>query len=100
MSLIDDGKATVNHVYTEAKRREIYKKIQVKPSSKNHTEIINTSNQYKIYNKSSMHMDELDDGCIQTIMTSPPYYNQRNYGNTHTEVDLLYYTGHPKKRYL
>jgi len=84
--LIDEGKATINHVFTEAKRREIYKNIQVKPSSNNHTEIINTSNKFKIYNKSSMHMDELDDGCIQTIMTSPPYYNQRNYGNTHTEA--------------
>ena len=85
ISLIDEGKATVNHVYTEAKRREIYKKIQVKPSSNNHTEIINTSNQFKIYNKSSMHMDELDDGCVQTIMTSPPYFNQRSYGLTHNE---------------
>lgn len=25
-------------------------------------------------------MEELKDGSVQTIMTSPPYFNQRNYG--------------------
>ena len=83
--IIDDGKATINHVYTEAKRRELFRKIQVKPSSKDPDDIINKSKQFKIYNKSSMNMSELDDGCVQMIMTSPPYFRQRNYGNTHKE---------------
>ena len=85
ISLIDDGKSTINHCYSEVKRREIFKKIQVKPSSNKHTEISNTSSQFKIYNKSSMNMSELDVGCVQTIMTSPPYFNQRDYGNSHNE---------------
>jgi len=41
---------------------------------------------FKIYNKSSSNMDEIEDGTIQVVFTSPPYYNLRNYGNSTNEV--------------
>ena len=84
MSLINEGKATINHVYTETKRREVFNKIQV--SKQSVPGILETnSDVFNIYNKSSMNMDDVDDGSVSTIITSPPYWNQRNYGNSDNE---------------
>ena len=81
ISLIDDGKVTINQAYTESKRKEVFKNIQVSPKNgvKKSDKTI-TSDSFTIYNKSSMDMSELKDESVQTIMTSPPYFNQRNYG--------------------
>ena len=33
-----------------------------------------------IYNKTSEDMSEVENASVQTIVTSPPYYNKRTYG--------------------
>ena len=82
LSLIDDGKITINQGYTETKRRVVFQNVKVKSnqSSDNNPSNLETSSQFQIYNKSSLEMDDVDDNSIQTIMTSPPYYQQRDYG--------------------
>ena len=79
--LIDDGKVTINQAYTESKRKEVFNNIKVTPKNgvMKYDKSI-TTDSFTIYNKSSMDMSELSDGSVQTIMTSPPYFNQRNYG--------------------
>jgi len=37
------------------------------------------SPQHKIYFKSSENMSEVKNGVIKTIITSPPYWNLKNY---------------------
>jgi DNA modification methylase len=39
------------------------------------------NNQFEVYNKSSNEMSEIEDNSIQVVLTSPPYFNLRNYGN-------------------
>jgi len=60
----------------------VFHNIKVNPSQSNNTipSTTETSTQYKIYNKSSLEMNDVPDKSIQTIMTSPPYYQQRDYG--------------------
>ena len=79
IKLIDDGKITISQAYVEAKRRVVFKNIsKKKPQSRNG--IPHYSDLFTIYNKSSTSMDELDDQSVDMIMTSPPYFRQRNYG--------------------
>lgn len=35
---------------------------------------------YKIFHKSCENMDDVEDGSIQVVFTSPPYWDLRNYG--------------------
>lgn len=44
----------------------------------NHVEIID--NRVKVFNKSCQSMKEIQDNCIACIMTSPPYFQMRDYG--------------------
>jgi DNA modification methylase len=75
--LIDKGIMTVNQAYLECQRV-----IKVKSSTddnniktKKNQEIRNV----QLYNKSSKNMDEISDGQVQLIFTSPPYWNKRVY---------------------
>jgi DNA modification methylase len=79
IKLIDDGKITISQAYVEAKRRVVFKNISKKKSQSSNG-IPNHSDLFTIYNKSSTSMDELEDQSVQMIMTSPPYFRQRNYG--------------------
>ena len=80
IELIDDGKLTINQAYIEAKRRQVYKTIKDNNDQRGMPSVVR-SDKYTIYNKSSEHMDELNDSSVNMIMTSPPYFSQRNYGN-------------------
>ena len=80
IDLIDDGKLTINQAYIEAKRRNVYQSIKDNNDQPGIPTIVN-SETYTIYNKSSEQMNELDDCSVNMIMTSPPYFSQRNYGN-------------------
>lgn len=42
---------------------------------------------HDLHIKSSESMDELKDESIQTIVTSPPYYQDKNYGNHETNLE-------------
>ena len=79
IDLIDDGKLSINQSYLEAKRKKNYDQIN------NNIDILNkpinvNSPYFKLYNKSSKDMTELDDHSVDMILTSPPYFSLRNYG--------------------
>ena len=80
IEMIDDGKLTINQAYIEAKRRKVYKSIKDNNEQPGLSSKI-ASDRYIIYNKSSEKMNELQDSSVNMIMTSPPYFSQRNYGN-------------------
>lgn len=40
----------------------------------------NVDRLWTLYNSSSLNMEELMDGMIQTVITSGPYWRQRKYG--------------------
>ncbi len=78
VDLIDEGHLTINQAFKECKRQLSFVKIK--------DEVVDVipetiSDKYTIYNKSSVDMSELADGCVDMVMTSPPYWNQHNYGN-------------------
>ena len=73
ISLIDKEIITTHQAYIQTNREVKEKKsISHKPKSK-------SKNDWRVYIKSSDDMSELNDGEIQTIFTSPPYYNKRTY---------------------
>ena len=78
VNLIDEGHLTINQAFKETKRQVSIIKIKDE-SVDSIPETI--SGKYTIYNKSSVDMSELSDGSVDMIMTSPPYWSQRNYGN-------------------
>ena len=88
---IDQGFKSVSGVSSFIKRQQ-------KKDKQTNTKIINIGNlideQYKVFNKSSVDMSEINDGTIQTIFTSPPYFNLRVYGepglgNEHTPDEYI-----------
>lgn len=44
---------------------------------------------HKVFNKSSENMKELEDGAVDLIVTSPPYFNAKEYSSFET-LDLYY----------
>lgn len=76
ISLLDKGILTVNQSYLQVSR-------EVKESQSRNENQNNSSksklNSWRFYHKSSENMDELKDEEIQTIFTSPPYWNKRLY---------------------
>ncbi len=93
IDLLDKGILTVNQSYLII-QREIKEKSSRKVESLNH---INSSlnPKWKFYIKSSHDMSELNDGEVQTIFTSPPYWNKRKYcekgglGNEKTSKEFV-----------
>ena len=86
--LIDDlgTKITLNQAYNQVKvflnRKSIRSGSRKNISNK---ESIH-SDSYVIYNHSSTNMLELEDESVQCIVTSPPYWNQRDYGGVSDEI--------------
>ena len=50
---------------------------------------INPAPSYRLINKSSESMEEVESNSIQTVVTSCPYYNARNYSNGTSEKNEL-----------
>ena len=75
IDVIDRGIATIQQTYTQDSR-EIKEKesISHKPKSKP-----KKNRDWRVYYKSSEDLSDLKDGEIQTIFTSPPYWNKRTY---------------------
>lgn len=63
----------------ESLMSEIIKDKQEREQTRN--VIINPSDDYEIFNKSCEVMDDVEDGTVQVVFTSPPYYNLRFYNN-------------------
>ena len=76
IELLDKGILTVNQSYIQISRevRESRGRREKKNGSIN-----SLLNSWRFYKKSSEDMSEIKDGEIQTIFTSPPYWNKRLY---------------------
>ena len=84
LSKIDKGETTLN---------ELDKKLDIELLKKNneivvpsHYELI--TEKVKIYNSSCGDLFHLDDESVQTVITSPPYFQMRNYGTGKNQVGL------------
>lgn len=80
---IDNGNISINQAHNSLVKFEIQKNI-TSESVILPTTI--TNNHYTIYNKSSYTLSELKDESIQTIFTSPPYWNKRTYSKDSEEL--------------
>lgn len=93
IELLDKGILTVNQSYLQI-QREIKEKESKKSKTINSSEPIIKSN-WRFYQKSSENMIELNEGEVQTVFTSPPYWNKRTYselkglGNEKTSEEFV-----------
>ena len=94
IELLDKGILTVNQSYLQIQREE--KERESRSSSNNlNPDKSNLKLNWRFYQKSSDNMSELNDGEVQTIFTSPPYWNKRKYseeeglGNEKTSEEFV-----------
>ena len=78
LKLIDIGDMTINGAYTETKRHLNFISLSEYVSKRKKDIPLNIEN-LTIYNKSSEDMVEVENDSVQTIVTSPPYYQKRSY---------------------
>jgi len=92
INLLDKGILTLNQSYLQVSREVKEIKSRQKTVSKSH---LSKHKTWRFYQKSSSNMSELKDGEIQTIFTSPPYWNKRLYseeeglGNEKSHEDFV-----------
>ncbi len=93
IELLDKGILTVNQSYLQIQRELKEKESrESKPNNKSKT---TKNSSWRFYQKSSHDMSELNDGEVQTIFTSPPYWNKRKYseeeglGNEKTSEEFV-----------
>ena len=79
IELLDKGILTINQSYLQI-QRELKEKESRESNDSVKSDSINKSN-WRFYQKSSHDMSELSDGEVQTIFTSPPYWNKRTYSD-------------------
>ena len=93
IELLDKGILTVNQSYLQI-QRELKEKESRENKTSNKSTLNNTSS-WRFYKKSSHDMSELKSGEVQTIFTSPPYWNKRKYakeeglGNEKTSEEFV-----------
>jgi site-specific DNA-methyltransferase (adenine-specific) len=73
---IDKGNLTIHQAYTQIKKDK-RENIVINVDEAAATDI--SKDQYHLYNSNSDNMKEVDSNTINCIITSPPYYNKRNY---------------------
>ena len=92
IELLDKGILTVNQSYLQI-QREIKERESKKVTTSNSKTLVKSN--WRFYQKSSDNMSELNDGEVQTIFTSPPYWNKRTYseekglGNEKTSEEFV-----------
>lgn len=76
LSSVDNGKYTLNRVndLLEVKLNKRMNQNNVPDFYEFHCENVN------VYNKSCIELSELEDSSVQTVVTSPPYFDMRDYG--------------------
>ena len=93
IELLDKGILTVNQSYLQI-QREVKEKESRESNTSLKSDSINKSN-WRFYQKYSHNMSELKEGEVQTIFTSPPYWNKRKYseeeglGNEKTSEEFV-----------
>ncbi len=80
---IDKGEITINHAHKALKKFENEKKA-IQFNNILPTTIEN--DYFKIYNKSSDDLSNLENESISCIFTSPPYWNKRTYSENNDEL--------------
>ena len=78
IELIDKGILTINQSYLQI-QRESKEKVSREGDQRKDSISTVTKSKWRFYQKSSHDMSELKDGEVQTIFTSPPYWNKRTY---------------------
>lgn len=81
---VDEEKASLNQIQKALKREKAIK--ENKEILPEHFELI--TDMAKVYNKSCSDMNELEDKSIACIITSPPYFQMRDYGTGETQRGL------------
>ena len=76
IEMIDKGVLTIRQSYTQT-QREVNENNSREKRNRVGVEI----HKWRFYQKSSNNMNELKDGEVQTIFTSPPYWNKRLYSD-------------------
>jgi site-specific DNA-methyltransferase (adenine-specific) len=76
IELLDKGILTINQSYLQI-QREIKERASKKTITSKSDSYVKYN--WRFYKKSSNDMSELNDGEVQTIFTSPPYWNKRTY---------------------
>jgi DNA modification methylase len=79
---VDSGETSLNQLDKLVKREVLKKsnKVVIPEFYELRTEKVN------IFNKSCEEMSELEDKSVQTIITSPPYFNMRDYGTGKSQL--------------
>ena len=72
------GDITINGAYLETKRQLNFISLSEYVYERKKDIPLNIEN-LTIYNKSSEDMSEVENGSVQTIVTSAPYYQKRSY---------------------
>ena len=94
INLLDKGILTINQAYLQIQREQ----KEIESRKLNTSTLKNRSSEktnWRFYNKSSHHMEEIGDKEVQTIFTSPPYWNKRKYseefglGNEKTSEEFV-----------
>lgn len=83
---IDKGTLSIDQAYKGLKRHEDVKKIRDIKSAQSALPTTISNSNYTIYNESSDNLSKLKDESIQTIFTSPPYYDVRTYSDIENEL--------------
>ena len=78
IELLDKGILTVNQSYLLI-QREVKEKDSREGTGNSRQTSTSSNSNWRFYQKSSHDMSELNDGEVQTIFTSPPYWNKRTY---------------------
>ena len=86
IDLIDDGSLTTHQAYLLVSRDK-GEKLSRQPSRGRRKK---SSDNFVFYRKSSDDMTEVDDGEIQMVFTSPPYWNKRKYSNKKNENNACF----------
>lgn len=81
---VDSEKASLNRIVKGLKREKAIRENKFSIPSKVE---LNTKNA-KIYNKSCENMSEIEDKSIACIITSPPYFQMRDYGTGEAQRGL------------
>jgi len=80
LKLLDEGKVSINYAFNllEDKKRKM-KKIESRKQSD--FEIKSADVWSKLYNKSSMNLNDIPDNSVRLSIQSPPYFQLRSYRN-------------------
>ena len=77
IELIDKGQGTVHQVYTRLQGRQ--KDEEALEKRKNANSKLKPTDDFRIFIKTSAKLPELNDGSVQMIFTSPPYWSKRTF---------------------